>query len=46
MKRIIISIPFLNFWHDLITNTTSLNGTCKNIIDPYETGYYNYRFQL
>ena len=34
----------------LITNvagrhTTSLNGRWQIIIDPYETGYYDYRFQ-
>ena len=26
-------------------NTTSLNGTWKYIIDPYENGYYNYRYE-
>jgi beta-glucuronidase len=26
-------------------NTASLNGTWRYIIDPYETGYYNYRFE-
>ncbi len=35
---------------DLITNTFnrqtfSLNGTWHYIIDPYETGYYNYRYE-
>jgi beta-glucuronidase len=35
---------------NLITNvsnrqTTSLNGTWNYIVDPYETGYYNYRHQ-
>jgi beta-glucuronidase len=34
----------------LITNTfnrkaTSLNGTWHYIVDPYETGYYNYRYE-
>ncbi|GJQ61383.1 MAG: beta-glucuronidase [Melioribacteraceae bacterium] len=34
----------------LITNTqsrevVSLNGTWKYIVDPYENGYYNYRYQ-
>src|SRR3569833_3823478 len=24
-------------------NTTSLNGSWNYIVDPYETGYYNYR---
>ncbi len=26
-------------------NSTSLNGDWKYIIDPYENGYYNYRYQ-
>ncbi len=26
-------------------NTTSLNGEWKYIIDPYENGYYNYRYK-
>lgn len=35
---------------DLITNTLnrktfSLNGTWNYIIDPYETGYFNYRYE-
>ncbi len=35
---------------DLITNvdgrtTTSLNGKWETIIDPYETGYYDYRYE-
>lgn len=35
---------------NLLTNvfnrqTTSLNGTWNYIVDPYETGYYNYRHQ-
>lgn len=35
---------------DLITNTLnrksfSLNGTWNYIVDPYETGYYNYRYE-
>ena len=35
---------------DIITNTfnrntTSLNGTWHYIVDPYETGYYNYRYE-
>lgn len=34
----------------LITNiegrhTTDLNGRWQTIIDPYETGYYDYRYQ-
>ncbi|MBN1184397.1 MAG: beta galactosidase jelly roll domain-containing protein [Bacteroidales bacterium] len=36
---------------DLITNTynrpsTSLNGKWKYIVDPYETGYFTYRYQV
>lgn len=36
--------------YDLITNvdhrkTTSLNGQWKIIVDPYENGFYNYRYQ-
>lgn len=27
------------------TNTTTLNGNWEYIIDPYETGFYNYRFE-
>lgn len=35
---------------ELLTNTfsrtvTSLNGKWKYIVDPYENGYYNYRYQ-
>lgn len=35
---------------ELVTNTlnrnvTSLNGSWHYIIDPYQTGYYNYRYQ-
>lgn len=26
-------------------NVSSLNGTWNYIVDPYETGYYNYRYQ-
>ncbi len=38
------------FPEELITNTlnrntTSLNGTWHYIVDPYETGYYDYRYQ-
>ena len=54
MKRTILLIlyllPIVNFSQNLITNTenrniTSLNGTWHYIIDPYETGYYNYRYE-
>lgn len=42
--------PFLAISQNLITNTvnrniSSLNGTWDYIIDPYETGYYNYRYE-
>jgi len=53
MRRTIVLIlllPIVSFSQDLVTNTTnrnttSLNGTWHYIIDPYETGYYNYRYQ-
>ena len=54
MKKVIIFLFFLSFTsvfsQDLITNTfnrntTSLNGTWHYIVDPYETGYYNYRYE-
>ncbi|MEI6950633.1 glycoside hydrolase family 2 TIM barrel-domain containing protein [Paraflavisolibacter sp. H34] len=35
--------PLLN--PGLSRKTTSLNGTWQYIIDPYETGYYDYRFR-
>lgn len=40
----------VNAQNDLIANvyerqTISLNGNWKYIIDPYENGYYNYRYQ-
>ena len=47
---ILFLLPIISFSQDLITNTlnrntTTLNGTWHYIIDPYETGYYNYRYQ-
>ncbi|GGK27795.1 beta-glucuronidase [Yeosuana aromativorans] len=54
MKRttvlIVLLLPIMSFSQDLITNTinrntTTLNGTWHYIIDPYETGYYNYRHE-
>lgn len=36
-KKLIINIPN--------RQTTSLNGTWQAIIDPFEAGYYNYRYQ-
>lgn len=43
-------VPFASFSQSLLTNifnrhTTSLNGTWNYIVDPYETGYYNYRHE-
>ncbi len=43
-------LPHAVISQSLITNvfnrqTTSLNGTWNYIVDPYETGYYNYRHQ-
>lgn len=44
-------LPFFGFAQaDLISNvynrqTTSLNGSWKYIVDPYENGYYNYRYE-
>jgi len=48
--KILFFIPFISLSQDLITNTlnretTSLNGTWHYIVDPYETGYYNYRYE-
>ncbi|MBZ9627939.1 beta galactosidase jelly roll domain-containing protein [Psychroflexus sp. CAK1W] len=45
----ITSVP-ASSQEDLIVNidgreTISLNGTWNNIIDPYETGFYNYRYK-
>ncbi|RZV57096.1 MAG: beta-glucuronidase [Flavobacteriaceae bacterium] len=55
-KEFLSGIFFLLFYSpmlsqdELITNvynrtTTSLNGSWKYIIDPYENGYYNYRYE-
>jgi len=54
-KKFILSIilitPLLSYSQEgLISNTfnrntTTLNGTWHYIVDPYETGYYNYRFE-
>jgi len=45
---VVCLFPFAIQAQDLITNvlnrnTTSLNGKWNYIVDPYETGYYNYR---
>lgn len=53
MKRLLILLsllPLLANAQTLLTNTsnrntTSLNGNWHYIVDPYETGYYNYRHQ-
>lgn len=48
---ILFIIPILAYSQEgLITNTfnrktTTLNGTWHYIADPYETGYYNYRYE-
>lgn len=52
MKKTIILFVFISlniFGQNLITNiearkTLSLNGDWKIIIDPYENGYYSYRY--
>ncbi|WP_166961544.1 glycoside hydrolase family 2 protein [Yeosuana marina] len=46
----LLLLPIISFSQGLITNTinrntTTLNGTWHYIIDPYETGYYNYRYE-
>lgn len=46
---LILSLSLSYSQEDLITNTfgrntISLNGYWKYIVDPYETGYYNYRY--
>jgi beta-glucuronidase len=46
----LIFVPVIGFSQGLITNTinrntTSLNGTWNYIVDPYENGYYNYRYE-
>ncbi len=45
---IFILFPLVTFSQDLITNTfnrntITLDGAWNYIVDPYETGYYNYR---
>jgi len=46
----ILILPIISFSQNLITNTgnrniTNLNGEWHYIVDPYETGYYNYRYE-
>ena len=48
--KVLLLLPIIGLSQDLITNTlnrntTTLNGTWNYIIDPYETGYYNYRYE-
>ena len=47
---LVFLLPYLVTSQNLITNTsnrnaTTLNGTWHYIVDPYETGYYNYRYE-
>ncbi|TDD94711.1 glycoside hydrolase family 2 protein [Flavobacterium cellulosilyticum] len=47
---LVSTLQFSFAQNDLITNiqgrkTISLNGTWHYIIDPYETGFYNYRYK-
>ncbi len=49
MMCILLSV-YSHAQQDLITNvaarkTVSLNGDWQYIVDPYETGFYNYRWQ-
>jgi len=48
--KILFILPFIGLSQDLLINTsnrniTTLNGTWHYIVDPYETGYYNYRYE-
>jgi len=48
--KVLLLIPFFGLSQDLLINTasrnvTTLNGTWHYIVDPYETGYYNYRYE-
>ena len=48
--KILFILPFIGLSQDLLINTnnrniTTLNGTWHYIVDPYETGYYNYRYK-
>ena len=50
LLNILFFIPFISQSQDLIINTmnrntTTLNGKWHYIVDPYETGYYNYRYE-
>ena len=48
--KVLIFIPLICSSQELLINTTNrntttLNGTWNYIVDPYETGYYNYRYE-
>ena len=48
--KVLIFIPLISSSQELLINTTNrntttLNGTWNYIVDPYETGYYNYRYE-
>jgi len=48
--KVFFFLPLIGLSQDLLINTsnrnvTTLNGTWHYIVDPYETGYYNYRYQ-
>lgn len=56
MKKLIVLLGILvttssiNAQNNLVTNiaarkSTSLNGTWQYIVDPYETGFYDYRYK-
>ena len=47
---VLLLLPGLAYSQILLTNTdnrhgTSLGGTWSYIVDPYATGYYNYRLE-
>ena len=48
--KILMLFPLFGMSQELLINTsnrntTTLNGTWNYIVDPYETGYYNYRYE-
>ncbi|MFH4966193.1 glycoside hydrolase family 2 TIM barrel-domain containing protein [Gaetbulibacter sp. M235] len=48
--KILFLLPLIGSAQNLLINTsnrhvTSINGTWNYIVDPYETGYYNYRYE-
>lgn len=47
---LVLLVPFQFHAQELLTSvhqrdTYSLNGEWQYIVDPYETGYYDYRFK-